>query len=55
LTVVIAPKDQGLLTSEETPELKSTRQETVKLRREKDFSRPGAAHFAKEQRAKRFA
>ncbi|APD47201.1 transposase [Synechococcus sp. CS-602] len=43
------PKDQGLLTSEERSELNRLRQENRELRREKDFFRLAAAHFAKEQ------
>jgi transposase-like protein len=43
------PKDQGLLNSEERAELNRLRKEIRELRREKDFSRLAAAHFAKEQ------
>jgi transposase-like protein len=43
------PKDQGLLTSEERAELNRLRKENRELRREKDFFRLAAAHFAKEQ------
>lgn len=42
-------KDQGLLTSEERAELNRLRKENRELRREKDFFRLAAAHFAKEQ------
>ena len=44
-----SPKDQGLLTSEERAELNRLRKEIRELRREKDFFRLAAAHFAKEQ------
>jgi len=43
------PRDQGLLTSEERAELNRLRKENRELRREKDFFRLAAAHFAKEQ------
>ena len=43
------PPDQGQLTSEERTELARLRQENRELRREKDFFRLAAAHFAKEQ------
>ena len=43
------PKGQGLLTSEERAELNRLRKENRELRREKDFFRLVAAHFAKEQ------
>ena len=43
------PKDHGLLTSEERAELNRLRKENRELRREKDFFRLAAAHFAKEQ------
>jgi len=43
------PPDQGQLTSEERAELARLRQENRELRREKDFFRLAAAHFAKEQ------
>ena len=43
------PKDQGMLTSEERAELNRLRKENRELRREKDFFRLAAAHFAKEQ------
>ena len=43
------PGDQGLLTSEERAELNRLRKENRELRREKDFFRLAAAHFAKEQ------
>ncbi|NQV11110.1 MAG: transposase [Cyanobacteria bacterium] len=42
-------RDQGLLTSEERAELSRLRKENRELRREKDFFRLAAAHFAKEQ------
>ena len=44
-----SPPDQGQLTSEERAELARLRQENRELRREKDFFRLAAAHFAKEQ------
>ena len=44
-----ATQDQGLLTSEERADLNRLRKENCELRREKDFSRVAAAHFAKEQ------
>ena len=40
---------QGPLTSEERAELVQLRRENRELRREKDFFRLAAAHFAKEQ------
>jgi transposase-like protein len=40
------PPDQGQLTSEERAELARLRQENRELRREKDFFRLAAAHFA---------
>jgi transposase len=43
------PRDQDLLTSEERAELNRLRKENRELRREKDFFRLAAAHFAKEQ------
>ena len=43
------PKDQGLLSSEARAELNRLRKEIRELRREKDFFRLAAAHFAKEQ------
>jgi transposase len=43
------PADQGLLTTEEREELNRLRKEKRELRREKDFFRLAAAHFAKEQ------
>ena len=42
-------RDQDLLTSEERAELNRLRKENRELRREKDFFRLAAAHFAKEQ------
>jgi transposase-like protein len=43
------PRDQGLLSSEERAELNRLRKENRELRREKDFFKLAAAHFAKEQ------
>jgi transposase-like protein len=43
------PRDHGILTSEERTELTRLRKENRELRREKDFFRLAAAHFAKEQ------
>ena len=43
------PRDQGLLTSEERAELSRLLKKIRELRREKDFFRLAAAHFAKEQ------
>jgi transposase-like protein len=43
------PRGQGLLSSEERAELNRLRKENRELRREKDFFRLAAAHFAKEQ------
>jgi transposase-like protein len=43
------PRAQGLLTTEERTELNRLRKENRELRREKDFFRLAAAHFAKEQ------
>ena len=43
------PRDEGLLSSEERAELNRLRKENRELRREKDFFRLAAAHFAKEQ------
>jgi transposase-like protein len=43
------PCDQGLLSSDERAELNRLRKEVRELRREKDFFRLAAAHFAKEQ------
>ena len=43
------PPDQGQLTSDERAELAQLRKENRELRREKDFFRLAAAHFAKEQ------
>ena len=43
------PRDQDALTSEERQELTRLRQENRELRREKDFFKLAAAHFAKEQ------
>jgi transposase-like protein len=40
------PRDQGLLTSEERAELNQLRKENRELRREKDFLKLAAAHFA---------
>jgi transposase-like protein len=45
----LATPGQGPLTSEERAELVQLRRENRKLRREKDFFRLAAAHFAKEQ------
>ena len=45
----IGPWEQGLLSSEERAELNRLRKENRELRREKDFFRLAAAHFAKEQ------
>ena len=44
-----ATPGQGPLTSEERAELVQLRRENRELRREKDFFRLAAAHFAKEQ------
>ena len=44
-----SPPDQGQLTSEERAELSRLRKENRELRREKDFFKLAAAHFAKEQ------
>ena len=41
--------EQGQLTSEERAELAQLRKENRELRREKDFFKLAAAHFAKEQ------
>ncbi len=46
---VFGPPEQGQLTSEESAELARLRKENRELRREKDFFRLAAAHFAKEQ------
>jgi transposase-like protein len=43
------PPEQGQLTSEERAELARLRKENRELRRQKDFFRLAAAHFAKEQ------
>jgi transposase-like protein len=43
------PRDQGLLSTEERSELNRLRQENRELRRENDFFRLAAAHFAKER------
>jgi transposase-like protein len=43
------PPEHGQLTSEERAELARLRKENRELRREKDFFRLAAAHFAKEQ------
>ena len=43
------PPEQGQLTSDERAELAQLRKENRDLRREKDFLRLAAAHFAKEQ------
>jgi transposase len=40
------PRDQGLLSSDERAELNRLRKEVRELRREKDFFRLAAAHFA---------
>jgi len=45
------PHDQGLLSTEERTELNRLRKENRELRREKDFFRLAAAHFAKEQQS----
>ena len=45
----LSPPDQGQLTSEERAELSRLRKENRELRREKDFFKLAAAHFAKEQ------
>jgi transposase-like protein len=45
----LASAGQGPLTSEERAELVQLRRENRELRREKDFFRLTAAHFAKEQ------
>jgi transposase-like protein len=42
-------KEQGLLTSEARAELNRLRKENLEPRREKDFFKLAAAHFAKEQ------
>jgi transposase len=42
-------RDQGLLATEERAELNQLRKEIREIRREKDFFRLAAAHFAKEQ------
>lgn len=47
------PKDSGPLTSEERNEFARLRKENRELRREKDFFRLAAAHFAKEQLSQR--
>jgi hypothetical protein len=47
--LTLAPPDQGELTSDELSEQARLRKATRELRREKDFFRPAAAHFAKEQ------
>jgi transposase len=43
------PPEQGQLTCEERAELAQLRKENRELRREKDFFKLAAAHFAKEQ------
>jgi transposase len=43
------PPDQGQLTSDERAELARLSKENRELRKEKDFFRLAAAHFAKEQ------
>ena len=43
------PPEQGQLTSKERAELAQLRKENRELRREKDFFKLAAAHFAKEQ------
>jgi transposase-like protein len=43
------PPEQSQITSEERTELARPRKENRELRREKDFFRLAAAHFAKEQ------
>ncbi len=47
--VELATPGQGPLTSDERAELVQLRRENRELRREKDFFRLAAAHFAKEQ------
>ena len=47
------PKDSGALTSDERIEFARLRKENRELRREKDFFRLAAAHFAKEQLSQR--
>jgi transposase-like protein len=47
------PKASGPLTSEERIELARLRKENRELKREKDFFRLAAAHFAKEQLSQR--
>ncbi|WP_432785155.1 transposase [Cyanobium sp. BSA11S] len=44
-------RDQGLLTTEERTELNRLRKENRELRREKDFFRLAAAHFALDRRS----
>ncbi|MBD1194945.1 hypothetical protein [Vulcanococcus sp. Clear-D1] len=44
-----SPGDQAALTSDERQELARLRKENRELRREKDFFKLAAAHFAKEQ------
>jgi transposase-like protein len=44
------PPEQGQFTSDERAELVQLRRENRVLRREKDFCRLAASHFAKEQR-----
>lgn len=46
-------KDSGPLTSDERIEFSRLRKENRELRREKDFFRLAAAHFAKEQLSQR--
>ena len=49
IAVTCPPPEQGQLTSDERAELARLRKESRELRREKDFFRLAATHFAKEQ------